>query len=42
LGDPAFAASRGEAGARGSQAFSWDATTTEVRSVYRELLEAAA
>ena len=42
LGDPAFAASLGEAGARGSQAFSWDATTTEVRSVYRELLEAAA
>jgi D-inositol-3-phosphate glycosyltransferase len=42
LGDPAFAASLGSAGARGSLGFTWDATTSEVRAVYRELLEAAA
>ena len=42
LGDPVFAASLGSAGARGSMGFSWDATTSEVSAVYRELLGAAA
>jgi D-inositol-3-phosphate glycosyltransferase len=42
LGDPAFAAALGTAGARESLGFTWDATTAEVRAVYRELLEAAA
>jgi D-inositol-3-phosphate glycosyltransferase len=42
LRDPALSASLGEAGARESLGFTWDATTTEVRAIYRELLEAAA
>ena len=42
LDDPTFAASLGSAGARGSLGFTWDATTSEVSAVYRELLEAAA
>ncbi len=41
LADPGLAARSGAAGAREALAFSWDATTLEVRSVYRELLEAA-
>ena len=39
---PALSASLGAAGARESLGFTWDATTTEVRAVYRELVEAAA
>jgi D-inositol-3-phosphate glycosyltransferase len=42
LGDQAFAAQLGAAGARESLGFTWDATTSEVREVYRELVEAAA
>jgi D-inositol-3-phosphate glycosyltransferase len=42
LGDPAFASRLGSAGARESLGFTWDATTSEVSAVYRELLEAAA
>jgi D-inositol-3-phosphate glycosyltransferase len=42
LRDPAFASRLGSAGARESLGFTWDATTSEVREVYRELLEAAA
>jgi D-inositol-3-phosphate glycosyltransferase len=42
LGDPALASRLGEAGARESLGFTWDATTSEVRAVYGELLEAAA
>ncbi len=42
LGDPVFAAELGSAGARESLGFTWDATTSEVRAVYGELVEAAA
>jgi hypothetical protein len=42
LGDPELSASLGEAGARESLGFTWDATTSEVRTVYRELVGAAA
>ncbi len=42
LGDPALASRLGSAGARDSLGFTWDATTAEVRSVYGELLGAAA
>jgi glycosyltransferase involved in cell wall biosynthesis len=42
LGDQAFAARLGSAGARESLGFTWDATTAEVGAVYRELVEAAA
>ena len=42
LGDPTLSASLGTAGARESLGFTWDATTTEVRAVYRELVETAA
>jgi D-inositol-3-phosphate glycosyltransferase len=42
LGDPAFAARLGEAGARESTGFTWEATTSEVTAVYRELLDTAA
>ncbi|HET6790884.1 MAG TPA: glycosyltransferase, partial [Actinomycetota bacterium] len=42
LGDPALSERLGTTGARESLAFTWDATTTEVRSIYRELVEAGA
>jgi D-inositol-3-phosphate glycosyltransferase len=42
LGDPALSERLGTTGARESLAFTWDATTTEVSSIYRELVEAAA
>jgi hypothetical protein len=42
LGDPALSERLGTTGARESLAFTWDATTTEVGSIYRELVEAAA
>jgi D-inositol-3-phosphate glycosyltransferase len=42
LRDPAVAAGLGAAGARASMAFSWDATSNGIASVYRELLGTAA
>ncbi|HEX5937439.1 MAG TPA: glycosyltransferase, partial [Actinomycetota bacterium] len=42
LADAALAADLGEAGAHGSMGFSWDATTTMVTEVYRDLVGAAA
>jgi D-inositol-3-phosphate glycosyltransferase len=42
LSDANLSASLGAAGARESLGFTWDATTTEVRTVYRELVESAA
>ncbi|HEX6399230.1 MAG TPA: D-inositol-3-phosphate glycosyltransferase [Actinomycetota bacterium] len=42
LRDPALAARLGAAGTRDAIAFSWDATTGEIASVYRELLGKAA
>lgn len=42
LGDPDLSASLGAAGARDSLGFTWDATTSEVGTMYRELVEAAA
>ncbi|HET9671372.1 MAG TPA: glycosyltransferase [Actinomycetota bacterium] len=42
LRDPALAARLGRAGAREALAFTWDATTEEIASVYRELLGTAA
>ncbi len=39
LGDPVRAARMGEAGVRLSVRFSWDATASEILSVYRELLD---
>jgi D-inositol-3-phosphate glycosyltransferase len=42
LRDPMLASQLGAAGVRGAGKFSWDATTAEVRGIYRELLEAAA
>jgi D-inositol-3-phosphate glycosyltransferase len=38
LGDPDLAARFGATAARRAARFSWDTTTTEIRSVYRELL----
>ena len=42
LGDPLHAAQLGAAGAVGSLGFSWDATTTRVTEVYRDLIGTAA
>ena len=42
LGDPSLAADLGDAGARRSMGFSWDATTTRVTEVYRDLVGTAA
>ena len=42
LRDPELASRLGAEGVRGALAFSWDATTQQVASVYRELLETAA
>jgi D-inositol-3-phosphate glycosyltransferase len=41
LRDPAQAHRMGQAGVAHSQRFSWDATATEILSVYRELLDGA-
>ncbi len=42
LGDQALAARLGSVGAREALGFNWDATTSEVRAVYRELVGIAA
>ncbi|HYY08868.1 MAG TPA: glycosyltransferase, partial [Actinomycetota bacterium] len=42
LRDPELAGTLGEVGARESLGFTWEATTSQVHEVYRELVEAAA